>query len=65
MNLSSLSGSDTNSSDSFIIKARYTRREYEVVFISSKMMIRHICCGMWMICRFLQEIRHIFRSLKL
>jgi len=36
-----------------------------VVSILSRVMIRHICCYMWMICWLLWEIRHMFRSLKL
>ena len=36
--------------DSFMIKAKYNRCEYDSCSISSRVMIRHICFYMWMIC---------------
>ena len=35
---------------SFMIKARYNRCEYDNCVYLSRVMIRHICYYMWMIC---------------
>ena len=48
--------------DSFMIKVKYNRCEF--VSISSRVMIRHICCYIWILCWLLRETRLMFRSLK-